>query len=256
MKVWINSDYERFRPFIEEIPAKFDTEGKSIFKARNEIKIYDLEGITLNVKSYKVPIFINRIAYTWFRKSKARRAYEHGMTLLEKGFNTPTPIAYIETKKNSLLHRSFFVSMHTPLDGHMRLFNDEDKSNDGKEQLIKEFAQFTAKLHESEVLHRDYSPGNILYKKVADEGDHQYIFSLIDINRMEFKPVSVEMGCKNFHRMRGNDEFFRMVATYYAQARNADEKACIEQFLSEKREDRRKRAKKEKFKQFRKNIFS
>ncbi len=257
MKVCIHQSYEDLRPFIEEIPTKFDQEGEMIYNGRrNKLKAFQVNGYTLNVKSYRVPIFINRIIYTWLRKSKAQRAYEHAITLMERGFLTPNPVAYIEMKKNGLLHRSFFICLHTPLDGHMRLFNDGDTTNEGKEQLIKEFALFTAKLHESGVLHCDYSPGNILYGKIADEGDHQYEFSLVDINRMQFRPVSVEMGCENFSRMRGNDDFFRTVATYYAKARNYDVERCVEKFLHYKREDRAKRAKKERFKQLRKKIFA
>lgn len=256
MKVCMNNNYEQYRQFIEEIPDKFDLGGTTIYLARNEIKTFDLGDIILNVKSYKIPIFINRIIYSWIRKSKARRAYEYAVELCKRGFKTPTPVAYIETKKGGLLHRSFFISVHEPLDGHMRLFNDGDPDNKGREELIKEFAQFTAKLHEANILHCDYSPGNILYGKIAEEGEQQYEFSLVDINRMQFKPVSIEMGSKNFSRMRGNEEFFRLVATYYAKARNADVDQCIQSFLTEKEKDRKKRARKEKFKSFRKRLFS
>lgn len=257
MKVCINKDYEQFRQFIEEIPTKFDKEGTMIYDGRrNKLKSFSVNGIEINVKSYRVPILINRIAYTWFRKSKARRAFEYGNKIIEKGFRTPNPIAYIETYKSNLLHRSFFISLHTPLDGHMRIFNDGDTTNEGKEELIKEFAQFTAKLHESGILHSDYSPGNILYEKIAESGDHQYDFSLVDINRMEFRPVSVEEGCENFSRMRGNDEFFKLFATYYAEARNSDVTRCIQSFLRHKMEDRKKRAKKDRFKKIRRKIFS
>lgn len=256
MKVCINNGFERYRQFIEESPDRFESEGTSIYKARNEIKYFELKDITMNVKSYKVPIFINRIIYTWIRKSKARRAYEYAVKLTEKGFVTPTPVAYIEIKKGGLLHRSFFISVHTPLDGNMRFINDGDANNDGKEEIIREFALFTAKLHEANILHCDYSPGNILWGKVADGEGYKYIFSLVDINRMQFKPVSMEMGCQNFARMRGNDEFFKMFATYYAQARNFDVDKCVELFLKYKREDRKRRARKEKFKKFKKRLFS
>lgn len=256
MKIVLNDKYAHLRTFIESLPDIFDKEGESIFLARNEIRLYDEGGFTLNVKSYKVPILINRIAYTFFRPSKASRAYEHALTLLSKGFQTPDPVAYIETRKSGLLHRSFFISLHTPMDGHMRLFNDEDKDNVGKEDLIKAFAEFTARLHEADILHCDYSPGNILREKVDEMGKISYNFSLVDINRMQFRPVSVEMGCKNFRRMRGNDEFFRLCATYYAKERGADVEQCVEDFLRYKYEDREKRTRKEKFKKFTRKIFN
>lgn len=255
MKLVLRDKYSHLRTFIESLPDIFDKEGESIFLARNEIRLYDEGGFTLNVKSYKVPILINRIAYTFFRPSKASRAYEHALTLLSKGFQTPDPVAYIETKKNGLLHRSFFISLHTPMDGHMRLFNDEDKDNVGKEDLIKAFAEFTARLHEADILHCDYSPGNILREKVDEMGKISYNFSLVDINRMQFRPVSVKMGCKNFRRMRGNDEFFRLCATYYAKERGADVEQCVQSFLDWKYKDRAKRKRKERFKEFTRKIF-
>ncbi len=255
MKIVLNDKYSHLRTFIESLPDIFDKEGESIFLARNEIRLYEEGGFTLNVKSYKVPILINRIAYTFFRPSKASRAYEHALTLLSKGFQTPDPVAYIETKQSGLLHRSFFISLHTPMDGHMRLFNDEDASNAGKEDLIKAFAEFTARLHEADILHCDYSPGNILREKVDEMGKISYNFSLVDINRMQFRPVSIEMGCKNFRRMRGNDEFFRLCASYYAKGRGADVEQCVEAFLRYKYEDREKRKRKEKFKEFTRKIF-
>lgn len=44
-----------------------------------------------------------------------------------------------------------------------------------------------AELHEAEVYHADFSPGNVLYDR-TEEGVR---FSLIDINRMYFGPVSL-----------------------------------------------------------------
>lgn len=80
MKVCINKDYEQFRHFIEEIPNYFDNNGTMIYNGRrNKLKSFEVGGTLINVKSYRVPIFINRIIYTWFRKSKAERAYQHGM---------------------------------------------------------------------------------------------------------------------------------------------------------------------------------
>jgi len=37
---------------------------------RNKIKLFDLDGQMINIKSFKVPNFINQIAYKYFRKSK------------------------------------------------------------------------------------------------------------------------------------------------------------------------------------------
>ncbi len=63
---------------------------------RNKIKLFELEGKTINIKSFKIPHLINKIAYKYFRKSKARRSYEYANRLIENGIGTPQPIAYAE----------------------------------------------------------------------------------------------------------------------------------------------------------------
>ena len=76
MKIIINPTYQHLTKFIESLPQIFEYQGNSIYKARNEIKTFVVDGTTINVKSYQKPILINRIAYTFFRKTKAERAYK------------------------------------------------------------------------------------------------------------------------------------------------------------------------------------
>ena len=44
---------------------------------------------------------------------------------------------------------------------------------------------------------------------------------------MSFSPVSVSRGCKNFARLWGQPELFRIIADEYAKARNADAEECF-----------------------------
>lgn len=245
MKITINPKYDFLSDFINSLPDTFEKEGKSIHKLRNEIKIFEKNGLRINVKSYKIPIFINRIAYSFFRPSKAKRSYKYALQLLEKGFDTAEPIAVIEEYKCGLLCRSFFVSIHSDYSGDFRSFSNTDESNEGRYDLIESFARYTASLHESEVLHTDYSGGNILYEKI----DGEYKFLLIDINRMKFCKVTQDMGCYNFCRLQGNDEYFDLLAKHYAMARGFDIDECVKLFHKYKNEDRKKRAKRRERKQ-------
>lgn len=245
MKFEINPQYKHLENFVLSLPERFDKEGVCIYDGRNKIRVYEVAGLKINVKSYKVPIFINRIAYTFFRKSKAFRAYSYAFELQKRKIETPAPIAYLETRKSGLIHRSYFVSLQFEADGNLREFLDEDTTNEGKEALMDAFAEFTAELHEKGVLHIDYSPGNILYKRMGD----QFLFSLIDINRMEFGSIPMEKGCHNFRRICGNDEFFTRVATLYACKRGFDEAECVRLFLQYKYEERKRRDRKKAFKQ-------
>jgi hypothetical protein len=60
------------------------------WKDRNVIKLFDLNGQTINIKSFKVPNIVNK-AYKYFRKSKAKRSFEYATILLENGIGTPQP---------------------------------------------------------------------------------------------------------------------------------------------------------------------
>ena len=58
-------------------------------------------------KSFKKPNFFNRIVYSFFRDSKAKKSYMYAKKI---GHFTPKPIGYIEFYENKLLSESFFVS--------------------------------------------------------------------------------------------------------------------------------------------------
>lgn len=245
MKITIDPKYDSLLPFIEKIPSIFTTEGTQIYKARNEIRIFEAKGLILNVKSYKIPIFFNRIAYSFFRPSKAQRAYEYGKRLLSMGVQTPEPVAFIEEKKNGLFSRSYFISLHTPMDGNMRDVAIPDVPFEKVKKLSAAFGKYTATLHKKGILHIDYSPGNILYEK---KEDGNFNFSIIDINRMKFCEVDYETGCKNFCRMWADDEFFIVVGHAYANEMGYEPKKCTEDIMKYRKKEWDKRKKK--------NIFS
>lgn len=222
IKIEVNPQYAYLRYFIETIPCIFEQQGVIDYSGRNTIKVIEHNGLLLNIKSFKVPHLVNRLVYTTFRKSKAMRAYEYGCRLIEKNINTPYPVAYIEIRKGCLLGQSFYISIHEKPDGMMREFYTGSLA--GREDLLSGFAAFTADLHSKNILHQDYSPGNILYKKDTVG----YSFMLVDINRMRFdQTVTLEEGCANLSRLWGNDEMISFIAKEYAKARKFDENKCI-----------------------------
>ena len=50
MKEVINPAYGRFEDFVRRVPRIFSEEGKTIYKARNEIKVFEVDGVELNDK--------------------------------------------------------------------------------------------------------------------------------------------------------------------------------------------------------------
>lgn len=222
IKVVINPRYQEIEGFIEGLPLAFLQSGEIIYSGRNLIKTFDIKDFKLNAKSFKKPIWINRFMYATFRPSKAKRSYLYAFKLKERGFHTPDPVAYMEQKRYGLLRNSLYISIHEQFDGLMQEFRHGKL--EGREELLRQFAQYTANLHEKKVLHIDYSPGNILYKKDGD----QYTFYLVDLNRMKFdKKITLDDACFNFRRLWGNDDMIKLIVEEYAKARNFDVKECL-----------------------------
>lgn len=226
MKIVINPTYEHLRKFIESIPHTFEKKGRVIYSGRNLIKVMDVDGVEINVKRYGTPAFANRVVYSFFRIPKGKRAFEYPQMLLQKGFETPVPIAYVEERKYGLINHSYFVSMQSSYRRNFYEFGNADV--DHCKDVITAFARYTASLHQAGIMHRDYSPGNILFDYI----DGEYHFTLVDINRMTFGKISVDMGCANFARLWGQKAFFELLAKEYAKARCADEAYCIERVLA------------------------
>jgi serine/threonine protein kinase len=215
--------YSYLQNFLVNIPATFDQKGETIYKARNEIKIIDIDGIAVVVKKYRRPHIINQIAYGYFRKSKAQRAFLYAQKLLSLSINTPAPLAFIEKTHHGLLKESYFISRFCHYPHLMRELWDYTEAD--KSALIQAFAAFTASIHNQQVFPIDYSPGNILFEKSGNE----YHFALIDINRMQFKHVTPHMAAYGFRRLHVNEETLTEIAAEYAKIQHIEEQSFVEQ---------------------------
>lgn len=214
---------ESYGEFIKNITSHFKTSEKSIHKARNEIKIIDFNSESLVVKSFKIPNFINKIIYTFFKDSKAKKSYENSIKIADF---TPKPIGFVEFKKFGLLDESYFISENFSYDFTIREVLKDTNFKD-RENIFKTFAKFSFELHKKGVFHLDYSPGNILIKQ--QNGD--YIFKVVDINRMKFGELSINERAKNFSKLWAKDEDLREIIKEYTQFSKEDEKSCVEMAL-------------------------
>ncbi|MDQ6469432.1 Kdo domain containing protein [Flavobacterium sp. LHD-80] len=181
---------------------------------RNKIKLFELNGKTINIKSFKIPNIVNKIAYKYFRKSKARRSFEYATILLEKNIGTPEPIAFLENFNFLGLKDSYYASEHlvTELTYRELVENPEYPDNDN---ILRQFTKFTFDLHEKGVEFLDHSPGNTLIKKTS-EG--LYDFFLVDLNRMNFhENMSFEQRMNNFSRLTPKKEMIAVMSNEYAK---------------------------------------
>ncbi|BAX78590.1 hypothetical protein [Labilibaculum antarcticum] len=236
MRVHVNPKYNKLKSFLIELPDKFEEIGTSIYKGRNEIKVIEVEGIKINVKSFKIPHLINKIAYAWLRGSKSKHSYEYAMKMIDCGANTPEPVACVELLKGGLFNRSFYVSCHYEYDLTIRDligFDYPDKNN-----ILKQFAVFTYnKLHKNGIHHLDYSRGNILIKKLDD---CKYEFSVVDINRMRFEEIDYQKGLQNFSQIWANEEELEVVAREYARINGKDENEAVKLLIQFDKEHKAK----------------
>ena len=224
MKFIIHPEYDHLSDWIKEIPSFFSTQGEALYKARNELKTFDSDFGKIVVKSFRIPHIINRVAYTFLRLSKAERSYAYSLEIRKRGFETPHPVAYIELSQMGLLSESYYVSTYSDY-LLMRNFNFVKKLTEEDTGILKAFARFTARLHEKEIYHTDYSNGNILYK----QEDENIFFILIDVNRVQFRKVTEKMAYKAFHRLDFSIEMLEIVAREYALQRRMDVEKSIVQ---------------------------
>ena len=212
--------------FVYNIPEIFEDEGNYIHSGRNKIKLFKEKEYQIVVKSFRKPNFINRLVYSNFRASKARRSYEYAMKLIASGIGTPTPIGYYEQKSLFLFSKSYYASLQSDCNYTFKDLIENPKFPD-RNEILKSIGRFTAELHDKGIWHRDYSAGNILFQQKNQKID----IEILDLNRMEFGIVDLEKGCKNFERLNIDSESLTLMVKEYATVRDFNQNLCIENVL-------------------------
>lgn len=225
-KVYVDAGFCTLTSYVKALPAlfKYDS-GTVIYKGRNELREMNWYGTKVVIKSFRVPNLINRIAYGVFRSSKAQRSFEYAEMLRREGIGSPTPVAYYTERNGLLFTRSYYVSLKSECPySYVNLMRGDFP---GQEEILRAIARTTAALHEKGYLHKDYSRGNILFRH-TDKGVE---VEIIDLNRIRFRTVDMEEGCRNFERLPGTPEMFAILADEYAKARGFDANECLKLIL-------------------------
>ena len=219
----INSKYQHLREWLGQLPEQFEQLGEVIYDKRNQLRVIEApDGTLVNAKRYCKAHAINRVVYSLgIRQPKGLRAFRYPTLLLERGIDTPEPIAYIEERRCGLLGLSYFISVQSPLKHTFYEFGDAKEGT--YEDMAEALGRFAAMMHDREVLHRDFSPGNILW----DTDGEGYHFAVVDINRMRFGKVEMEEGCANLCRLWGPKRFIELIARSYAKCRGIDEDEAV-----------------------------
>nr|WP_195461611.1 lipopolysaccharide kinase InaA family protein [Alistipes sp. D31t1_170403_E11] len=216
MRIHVNTAAEHLRDFAQRLPELFDQGGEILHAGRNTIKAFEINGERLVVKRFRRPNLLRAVIYTFFRRSKARRSYEHAVRLRALGIDSPEPIAWSEYRRHGLLSDTYYVSRrsdYAPLSQTTEHFPAA-----GTLPVLEAFARFAVSLHEKGIEHRDFNHGNILWSRTAAG---VYRFQLIDINRMHFEDAGLSSrACMiNLRRLACPAVAFLYILDRYAEAR-------------------------------------
>lgn len=220
-KIFLNDNYADCMDFMRRLPEAFEKkEGKAIHEGRNELREFHYKNHDFVVKSFCKPNIVNQIVYGLFRSSKAQRSYEYAEMLLRSGIGSPEPVGYYTERDGLLFRRSYYVCLksecpYTYADLMQKHFDNEEK-------ILRAIAYTTAIMHEHGYLHKDYSRGNILFKETSEGVKVE----IIDLNRIRFRNIDVKEGCKNFDRLPGKDEWWKIMGRTYAERRGFDPEVC------------------------------
>ncbi len=227
MKIVIQPEYQSAHHLIAQLPKMFSTEGETIYKGRNTVKSFETQFGEWVIKKYKKPNIIQKIVYSFFRKSKAERAYIYAEKLLTLGINTPKAIAYIEEKKYKLFSHSYFIST-TCKDAPLYPVLVEKTLYDKK--LVSYLAAFFVEMHKKGFLHGDPNLDNILYR-INDK--NEFLFTVIDTNRSIFKPNLSPKEClDNLKRITHRRDLLQQIVEEYAKLQNWNIQSSVERVMN------------------------
>ena len=224
MKLIFAEGLSQYKDDILSTLKKFKNEGTLIGNgSRNVIKVFDVNGMHLNFKSFKQHNIINRHVYKFYRKSKAHRSFEYAHMLIKKDYHTPNPVAYIENHDFIGLTSSYYISEQLEdvwtLD---RVIHDQSFTD--REKIIKEYARLMFRLHNDGIQFLDNSPNNFLIRKE----DSRYSIYLVDLNRMNFyDSIDLNKRLNNFARLTNNSEVIEIIAEEYAKLYGSSKDECM-----------------------------
>lgn len=243
VKITICSAYEADRRLIAGMPAMFERgEGRLLHTGRNEVRLFDgSDGRRYVAKRYKRVNAVQRVAYTFFRPTKAQRAYSYAAELRRRGIGTPHEVAYMEESEGGLFTTGYFVSAVCPdPPAFGPLVADDDFDRD----MASDMASFIVFMHSRGVLHGDMNFGNFLYRR-GDDG--HYAFTVIDTNRSRFCDgwPDRHLCIANMRTMTHRRDVYSFIVKRYAALRgwDADETlaealACLDKLeLKHRRKD-------------------
>ena len=216
MKIVIAEAYRPVENFLLSVPTLFRRdEGKLLYDQRNQVRRFEHKGLVFIAKRYKRVNPVQQIAYTFFRKTKAERAYHFAEIYRQRGVRTPREIAYMETYELGLFTTGYFISEESKgRDLSLELRDAEHFDTELADAVVRHIAY----MHSKGILHGDLNLSNFLYEQ---RPDGKYLFTMIDINRSQFTdgwPTDEEC-LKNLVRLVHRRDLYQYFISRYAELR-------------------------------------
>lgn len=243
MRKVIHPDYMNCAEELAALPRGEYAPLKTFCNNRNKVELVSVGGRPLVVKTYKQTNLITGLIYTFFRKSKARRAYEHALELISRGIKTPFPVAYFEKSRWGIFRHGYFVSEFTNLPSVSDTFYSDKLTQEEHDRMADSLSRFTLELHNKGIIPLDYNTTNILFEKT----ETGYSFTLIDINRMKIGIVpGVKDAMRSFFQLGTYPSDYFSLLGPYVHERSLDFEEALYYVIIHRRNQRRLR----KFKRF------
>lgn len=230
VKVHISPKFNQLHDTIHRIAHEGIPEGATdIYQGRNRVVQYTVPGgPIINIKEFHIPNALNRLVYGNVRRSKARRAFENAVRLLEMGINTPMPIAFIEKTDGCRFGLSYFISIQEQGMTDIR----QIARSPLRKRLIDGIADIMLQLHCNGVWMKDFSQGNLLWRH---EPDDTITYTLVDINRMSFNTRANRKLMQNFRTVTDDPNILRAIVASYAFQGGKDPDHTLEQATAQRR---------------------
>lgn len=194
-------------------------EGQCIHDGRNKIVLFENQGIKMVAKRFKQANLLQRVAYTFWRPTKAKRAYLFANELRKRGIATPHEIAYFEKSECGFFKNGWFVCEACKDPQVFPLLVDAETFDEG---LASAVAHHIAMMHEKGILFGDLNLCNFLYHS-QDGGN--YTFTMVDTNRSKFSSSEITLAAsiRNLRTVTHRKDLYSFILREYAKARGLDE---------------------------------
>lgn len=213
-RILISSDAPKgTKTFLESLAADgLPADALVIYRGRNTVAV--TPDRTLCIKAFKINGAVKSFIYGRLRTPKAERAFDNASRLRAEGFDTPSPIGAALNYDGTALTSSYYICRYAPEYAEMR---DVEKRTDF-DALAEALAAYMLRLHRAGILMKDFTPGNVLFRRDADG---TYRFILVDINRMEFGVTAPRRLHSNFKALLNTPAGVDIVARHYARLSEA-----------------------------------